>query len=124
MQIEALSRLGVATFALAAFLLQAGADRPQTVIADAAIVAGSAEAPSRRGGRPVRLSQAAAMPVEVVEAPTLTRRGTRLRPVAAETAPRPDAAPVQFVAELTTRGTRLRPAARTPLESAAAVALR
>ena len=125
MQIETLSRLGIATFALAAFLVQAGADRPRAMGVDAGVVVASAETPTQRGGRPQRLSPPVVTgSTPVAEAPVLTRRGTRMRPVTAEAAPRPWVEPTPRVAQVTARGTRLRPAPRPTMDSAAAVALR
>lgn len=129
MSTQTLRSLALATLALAPFLLAAQAG-PVPVPATVAALPGGETAGSggRRSGRPVRLEVAVRAPgAEVAMAPTQTRRGTRLRPVADAAAPQPALAAVHAPV-LTARGTRLRPVAPAEVtdtrETVAALTLR
>jgi hypothetical protein len=116
-------RIRAATLALAALVACAGAVRAERPMADPAFAA--AETGPRRGGRPVQVpADFAPTSVAVTFEPVQTARGTRMRPVAAETgvADRVTEAAV-LRPMLTARGTRLRPDAAGASAAAAVVAL-
>lgn len=105
------TRLAVATFALGALLMQAQAAQPPAAFGGSRLVTVETSGSGvRRGGHPVTRSQAPTVTPEIVALePTLTRRGTRMLPMAA--ADDTTGAPLTAMTRepvMTARGTRTR----------------
>jgi hypothetical protein len=102
-------RLALAVAAFGAFLVQAAAAQPPAPTEARRVIAEADAGDPRRGSWPGARATTPAMAAVVVREPTLTRRGTRLLPVAAATGPTDETALV-MVREpvMTVRGTRMR----------------
>jgi hypothetical protein len=102
-------RLTLAVAAFGAFLVQAAAAQPPAPAEPRRVMAEADGGDPRRGGWPGARTTTPDTAAVVVREPTLTRRGTRLLPVAAATEP-PDETALVMVREpvMTARGTRMR----------------